>query len=147
MGKNFLTIYTNFLIDDSSDSEQDISTDLVPGTLDGFGEAGEEIMMHGENEDVYYLVGRKDGSITAQFHMNDTATTGAYNVLTGIYGGGAKTLTIELGAGAAPTTGDPIWTGEYVLTQLTPQINSGKWVLAATFRPADSTWGGWDTKS
>jgi len=145
-------IETGFRVsfDDQGGTARDLSGDLVPGSLTGGGYTFDTAEMTGVSNDVKNFFSTWASSeVTAQFHMNDTATTGATTVLNGytptlINGGG--TLTLQWGiAGAVPTTGDPEWEGEYVLTTNTIQPSSGKFVHQVTFMPlanaAAPAWG------
>lgn len=146
MAKDILANYINILVDDSGSVARNLSTDLIPGTLDGVGEEGDSISMAGQNQNEYYLIGRKDGDLTCQFFMNDTATTGAHTVLKGILGL-VRTVTVQFGTGAAPTTGDPEWEGEYILQSLRAVIVDGKMAYACVFKRGDATGPAWTTIS
>ena len=57
------------------------------------------------------LIGHGDVSISASGPFNDTATTGAHNVIEPLNGDATgATLVISIGSGAAPTTGDATFT-------------------------------------
>lgn len=102
------------LIDDSAGTPRDVSADVdsvdIPdeyGSLDmtGFGE-GSENSAPG--------MPRLPISITGKF--NPAATTGLYTVLKGILGSyTAKTVTVQVGQNAAPTSNDPEFEGEFWL--------------------------------
>jgi len=131
--------------DDSGGTPRDLSGDLVPGSISGGGLVFDEADMTGVSNGVkQYLTGHADSTISGRFHMNDTATTGATTVLTGQEGQDG-TLTLQWGAaGAAPTTGDPEWEGEYVLMSSNVTVDGNKFVHEVTWRPfsgaADPAW-------
>ena len=131
-----------------SGTARNLSGDLVPGSLTGGGLVFDEVDLTGVSETVRnYLAGHAESEISAQFHINDTATTGAFTVLTGS-DGGYGTLTLQYGsAGAAPTTGDPEWEGEYVLLKCEVGMNGNKPVINATWKPQGSTAPAWGTVS
>lgn len=145
-GKNKVSKSVYILFDDSGGTARNLTGDLVPDSLSGGGFQFDQVDMTGLSESVYnYAAGLAQSTITGQFHMNDTATTGAYTVLTGMQGK-AGTLTLQFGsAGAAPTTNDPKWEGEYVLTDCSASLANGRVVLAATWRPSGSTAPAWGT--
>lgn len=135
MGKDILERHLIFFFDDSGGTARDLTDDLVPGSITGIGLDHPEINMTGVGNDVnQYLTNTPNSEIGAQFFMNDTATTGAYTVLKG-QSGSAGTLTIQFGTGAAPTTGDPEWEGEYILFGPSISVSDGAMVMDVTFRP------------
>ena len=76
---------------------------------------------------------------------HDTATTGAHTVLKAT-GGIAGTLTLQWGQnGAAPTTGDLEWEGEYVLLSNNVSLDGNKPVLQCTWKPTGATPPAWGT--
>lgn len=145
-GKNHIERSFRLLFDDSGASARDLSGDLVPGSVSGGGLTYDEADMTGVSEAVRnFLAGHADSEISARFHLNDTATTGAYTVLTGQQGS-AGTLTLQWGqSGAAPTTGDPEWEGEYVLLDASVTLDGNKFVLNARWKPTGSTAPAWGT--
>lgn len=147
-GKNKVERSFRIQVDDASGTPRDLSGDLVPGSVGGGGLTFDEADMTGVSNTVKnYLAGHAESTISAQFHMNDTATTGATTVLNGI-NGKTGTLTLQWGAdGAAPTTSDPEWEGEYVLLTNTISVNGGKFVHNVTFKPTGSIAPAWGTVS
>lgn len=145
-GKNHVERSFRIMVDDSGGTARNLSGDLVPGSVSGGGLTFDEADMTGVSESVKnFLAGHANSEITANFHMNDTATTGATTVLNGKVGS-AGTLTLQWGqAGAAPTTGDPEWEGEYVLLSNNVQLDGNKFVHACVFKPSGSTAPAWGT--
>lgn len=139
----FLKVY----IDDSSGAAQDVSNDIesvdIPdeyGELDvtGFGEGSDNSMPGMPSFPV---------EITGMF--NPTATTGLFTVLKGIVGGyTARTLTVQVGQNAAPTTGDPEFEGEFWCSKMNVSATpKGKVALTASFRVSGSVAPAWGTVS
>lgn len=145
-GKNHVERSFRILVDDSGGTARNLSGDLVPGSVSGGGLTFDEAEMTGVSETVKnFLAGHANSEISANFHMNDTATTGATTVLNGKVGS-AGTVTLQWGqAGAAPTTGDPEWEGEYVLLSNNIQLDGNKHVHACVFKPSGSTAPAWGT--
>lgn len=145
-GKNKVERGIRLLIDDSGGTARDLSGDLVPGSLSGPGLSYEEAQMTGVSEAVRnYLAGHANSELTAQFRMNDTATTGAYTVLTGVLGS-TGTITVQFGsASAAPTTNDPEWEGEFVMLDCTVGIADNGAVLNFRALPTGATAPAWGT--
>lgn len=145
-GKNKLERGIKFFFDDSGGTARDLTTGLVPGTLQGGGKVLDEVDMSGANDAVKKSLGGAAGAVvTGQFYLDDTADTGAHTVLSGMLGS-IGTLTIQFGSnGAAPSTGDPEWEGEYVCLGGQAAMNGGKVVAQYTFAPAsgnsDPAWG------
>jgi len=147
-GKNKLERGFRISFDDSGGTVRDLSGDLVPGSVSGGGLVYDEVELTGVSESVKnYLAGHAESEITAQFYMNDTASTGAFTVLSGNQGG-TGTLTLQWGSsGSAPDTGDPEWEGEYVLLNASVGLNGNKPVINAVFKPTGSTPPAWGTVS
>jgi len=146
VGKNKVERGFRLSFDDSGDSLRDLSSDLVPGSISGGGKSFDEADMTGVSDSVKkFLTGHASSEVSARFHMNDTATTGATTVLNG-QEGGSGTLTLQWGAdGQAPTSGDPEWTGEYTLMSMNIVLDGNKFVHDCRFLPqsgaADPAWG------
>ncbi len=149
MAKDHVERSFRIFVDDSATAAKDLTGDLVPGSLTGGGLVFDQVEMTGVSETVKnYLAGHADAPINAQFHMNDTATTGSHTILSGIDGEAAGTVTLTWGKnGAAPTTGDPEWDGEYVLFTYNQAFSGGAAVMTAVFMPGSSTAPAWGTKS
>jgi len=145
-GKNKVERGFRLSFDDSGGTPRDLSGDLVPGSVSGGGLTLDEVDMTGVSDSVKKaLGGYSDSTVTAQFHMNDTATTGATTVLNGMVGD-VGTLTLNWGEnGAAPSGGDPEWEGEYLLLTAGVSQSGGRFVHDCTFKPAagesDPAWG------
>lgn len=124
----------------------DFSSDLIIGSVSGAGKSLEEIEMTGVSNAVRnFLAGYATSTITARFIMNDTAATGSFTIFKAMFML-IGTLQIEFGSsGATPTTGDPRWYGEYVLTGLSAVPDGGKIVIEVTWNPADANGGTWGT--
>lgn len=145
-GKNKIEKGFRIQVDDSGGTARDLSGDLLIGSITGGGVTLDEVDMTGVSESVYnFLAGHGTSEISATFHMNDTADTGAYTVLTG-NNGGTGTVTLQYGSlGTAPDTGDPEWEGEYCYFVDQIQNDGGKFVIPVTFRPTGSTAPAWGT--
>lgn len=132
--------------DDSGGTARDLSASLIPGTVSGGGKTLDEVDMTGVSNAIRHaLGGHASAPVTAQFNMDDTATTGSFTVLKGMYGS-IGTLTLQYGSlGNAPDTGDPEWEGEYVLLDASVTQSGGKMIVNATWAPAagqtDPAWG------
>lgn len=132
--------------DDAGGTPRDLTADLVPGSISGGGLSYDEADMTGVSQKVrHYLVGHASSEVVGNFHMNDTATTGATTVLNATQGL-PGTLTLQWGAnGAAPTTGDIIWTGEYILISMNIQLDGNKHVHACRWLPTGTSDPDFDT--
>lgn len=145
-GKNKVERYFRISFDDSSGNPRDLSADLVPGSVKAGGVVWDSVDMLGVSDSVRHsLWGWGSSPVEAKFFLNDTATTGAHTVLKSApYAG---TLTAQWGGGAAPTTGDPEWEGEYVLLAADISFDGGRAVINAKFEPYGSTPPAWGTVS
>lgn len=155
-GKNKIERGFRILWDDAgtgSGTARDLTGDLIPGSCSGGGLTFDEVSKHGVSELVKnFLAGHAMSEVTAQFHGNDTATTGATTVLNGSMPSatvpGTGTLTLQWGSnGAAPSTGDPEWEGEYVLVQNNKSFSGGDDVHSVKWVPTGATPPSWGTVS
>ena len=145
-GKNKIERWVQVWVDLTA-TPVNLTGDVVPGSMSGLGgKTFDEVEMTGISEAMHnFLAGHWSHEFTAQFYMNDATNTGAHSVLTqqeGIVG----TLTLMFGAGAAPTTDDPEWEGEYLLAAIPVVLAGNKPVLAARFVPSGAVapaWGVW----
>lgn len=145
MAKDILERFVTLTWDDSATAPQDLSSDMVPGSLSGPGFTAPEVRMTGVSEQSEnYQADRKDAEVSAQFYMNDTATTGAFTVLSASQGL-VGTLTIAFGTGAVPTTGDPEYEGEHILLDTGIAIQGGAMVINARWKPGATTAPSWGT--
>lgn len=148
-GKNKIETGFRIYFDDSGGTPRDLSGDLIPGSCQGGGYSLDQVEMTGVSNTIKsYLGGHGESNVTAQFYMNDLASTGAFTVMKDMVGQ-VGTLTLEYGSlGAAPDTGDPVWSGEYTLMAMPLSINGGKWVMNVEFSPASGAADpAWSTKA
>lgn len=131
-------------IDDSGGTQRDVSADVesveIPleyGEVEvtGFGEGGENS-----------IPGMPKDSVRIRGKFNPAATTGLYTVAKGILGSyTSKTVDIRVGQNAAPTTGDPKFSGEFWLKSMnismTPQGAVMLDLEFLQFGSALATWG------
>lgn len=146
-GKNKISRGINISVDDSGSTARDLSGDLVPDSLTGIGEIYEPAEMTGESTTQRHsLSNHSTAEFGMQFYMNDTGSTGAFTVISGIVGGAADLVTVQFGsAGATPTSNDPEWEGNAICTSMVVGINNGALVMDVTFLPGDATGMVWGT--
>jgi hypothetical protein len=150
-GKNKIERGFRFMCDNAAAALRDLSGDLIPGSVNGGGKTLDEVDMLGVSESVFnYLAGHGHAPISASFHMNDLADTGettngaftVINLIQGLVG----TLALEYGSnGAAPSTGDPVWSGEYVCLGFTTSFSGGKSVINVSWQPSGAVAPAWST--
>jgi len=128
--------YVKILLDDSGGTPRDITASV--STIGGIGLSNEQVDVTTLSDSVMqYLSGRGDSTIELGGPFNNTATTGAHGVLSGLNGTNtAATLTIQIGIRAAPTTGDPEWEGEYVVLAYPVNVGLNEVTWSATLKPA-----------
>jgi hypothetical protein len=146
-GKNKIERSIRLYWDDGGGVARDLSTSLIPGSIGpAGGKTGEEVDMTGVSDTIRkFLTGFSTSEVSARFLFDDTASTGSHTVLNATVGV-VGTLTIEFGSsGSAPTTGDPKWSGEYVLIEAPVSQDAGRIVIDARWLPAagaaDPAWG------
>ena len=138
MGRDIQTKYTEFWIDNAAGILTELTDDLIPSSIANPGLVAQGVDMTAENSPVeVHQEGRPKAPFSVKFHTNNTASTGAYTILTAIRGTGPKTVNIRLGTGGAPTSGDPQFGGEVVCTGVYLSPDEGRWITNADFMPAD----------
>ncbi len=93
--------------------------------------------------------GQLQAPVTLKGHLTTTADTGTHVVIQGAFAAGAAvSLAVQVGQNAAPTTGDPEYTGEFYVESYKPTIETGGAVtFEATLQPASGTAPTWGTVS
>lgn len=93
-----------------------------------------------------FTLGHPSAEIDMSGPFNNTATTGAHTVLSAIsnapYSQATYTLTVQVGIRAAPTTGDPEFEGEYLMSQY---VVNGDGTWSARLVPGSATAPAWGT--
>jgi len=128
-------------VDNSADAAQDISADV--SNVSGAGLDYETSDVTGYSDGVKnFTIGHPSSEIEITGPFDNTATTGAHTVFTGIAGSMAatRTLTVQIGIRAAPTTGDPEFEGEYYCSKY---VVGGDGTYSAMLVPASGTAPAW----
>ena len=135
--------YIIVFIDDSGDSPQNVSVDV--NSIDIPDEYGELDATGFSDGAVNSIAGMPSFNVEVAGDFNPAANS-LFDVLKGIVGGSAKTLTVQVGQGVAPTTGDPEFEGEFWCQKInitsTPQ---GKLGVTTSLRPSGSVAPAWGT--
>jgi len=133
------------MIDDSGGTARDVSTNVE--SIDIPDEYGELDVTGFSDGVVNSIPGMPSSNVELNGNM-DPDTNALYDVLTGIVGGSAGTLTVQVGQNAAPTSGDPEFEGEFWCSKMNISATpTGKPTIAASFRPGSSTKPAWGTMS
>lgn len=115
-----------------------ISVD-VPLTYDQFD-------VTGFGDSVHKLInGPLRAPVTLRGYLTTTPATGTHTVIQEAFQAGAQvTLKVAVGNNAAPTTGDPEYSGEFYVSSYVPTLNSGGAVtFTAALTPATGTAPSW----
>lgn len=131
--------YIKVLLDDSGGTARDITASI--SSIGNIGLNYDQADVTAINDSIMqYLAGRGDADIQFSGPFNNTATTGAHTVFTGLNGANtAATLTVQLGIRAAPTTGDPEFEGEFVVTSYLVAGDMSNLTWSAALKPAFGT--------
>ncbi len=140
--------FVTISIDDSGGTPRALTNDVT--SIGGISLVYDEGEVGGYSQDKFYLALRADAPLTIEGLFNPTASTGSHTVLSGIVGKNVSpasvTVTIAIGANAAPTNGDPEWEGEYRCTEYTPTFDlNGPATFSAKLVPGTSTLPAWGT--
>ena len=113
----------------------DIGLQVQQHDVTGFGQAVQN-----------FINGQFRAPLTLRGFLTNTATTGTHTVINGAYQAGSTvTLKVAIGNNTAPTTGDPKFEGEYLISSYRPVMSTGSAVtFEAVLVPASGTapvWG------
>lgn len=143
--------YITVTLDDSAGTPRNITNSIT--SIGGIGLNYDQVDVTTLADSVMqYLAGRGDAAISLGGAFNNTAVaavpneSGAHPVLSSLNGANtAATLTIAIGIRAAPTTGDPKFSGEFICTSyvLSGDLQSANWSaeLKPAFGVAQPAWG------
>jgi hypothetical protein len=104
----------------------------------------------GFGDDVHNMInGQLRAPVTLKGYLTTTATTGTHTVLKDVFAQGKQaTLTVQVGQNAAPTTGDPEYSGEFIVSSYVPVLaNGGAVTFTAQMVPATGTAPAWGSVS
>ena len=102
----------------------------------------------GFGDDVHrFINGQANAPVTIRGYLTTTALVGTHTVIKGAYQAGAQvTLKVAVGDNAAPASGDPQYSGEFLVESYRPMLETGKAVqFVATLKPATGTTPAWGT--
>ncbi len=112
------------------------------------GLAYDQFDVTGFGDDVHQFInGQLRAPVTLQGYLTTTATTGTHPVINGAFQSGSTvTLEVEVGNNATPTSGDPKYSGEFIVESYRPMItNGGAIMFTATLKPATGAAPAWAT--
>jgi hypothetical protein len=91
--------------------------------------------------------GQLNAPVILKGYLTTTTDTGTHTVIQGAFAAGAQvSLEVQVGQNAAPTTGDPKYTGEFVVESYKPALEKGGAVtFEASLKPATGTAPVWGT--
>jgi hypothetical protein len=91
--------------------------------------------------------GQLQAPVIIKGYLTTTADIGTHTVIQGAFAAGAQvSLEVQVGQNATPTTGDPEYTGEFIVESYKPVIESGGAVkFEASLKPATGTAPVWGT--
>jgi hypothetical protein len=94
-----------------------------------------------------FINGQMNAPVTIQGYMTTTATVGTHIVINGAFAAGTQvSLEVQVGNNAAPTSGDPKYTGEFFVESYKPMMSTGGAIMfTATLKPATGTAPVWGT--
>jgi hypothetical protein len=104
----------------------------------------------GFGDDVHNMInGQLRAPVTLTGYLTTTSTTGTHTVLKDVFAQGKQaTLTVQVGQNAAPTAGDPEYSGEFIVSSYVPVLaNGGAVTFTAQLVPATGTAPAWGSVS
>jgi len=137
--------YIKVSIDDIGDSARDISASVSDVSGVGLDFATQDVTAYSDGV-INFTLGHPSAEIDISGPLNNTATTGGHTIFAAMidapYSQDSYTLTVQIGIRATPTTGDPEFEGEYLLSSYT--VN-GDATYTAHLVPATATAPAWGT--
>ncbi|MEL6524779.1 MAG: hypothetical protein AAFQ07_03620 [Chloroflexota bacterium] len=96
-----------------------------------------------------YINGQLQSPVTIKGYLTTTADIGTHTVIESAFANGAQvTLEVEVGNNATPTSGDPVFSGEYIIESYKPTLETGSAIqFEAMLKPAVGSGAGvpnWD---
>jgi hypothetical protein len=97
----------------------------------------------------HVINGQIQAPVTLRGYLTTTPDTGTHTVINGAFNAGVTvTLQVAVGNNATPTTGDPEYSGEFIVTSYRPTLATGSAVtFEAQLVPATGTAPSWGTMS
>lgn len=94
-----------------------------------------------------FINGQLQAPVTIKGFVTTTANTGTHTVINPAFVAGTQvSLEVQVGNNTTPTTGDPKYTGEFIIESYKPMLDTGKAVtFEATLKPAIGTAPLWGT--
>lgn len=135
--------YIRVSVDDSGGTARDVSASVTNVSSVGLTYAETDVTAYSDGV-INFTLGHPSADLEFSGPFNNTASTGAHTVFSGIAGlmTATYTVTIQIGIRAAPTTGDPEFEGEYYCANY--RVNGdGTWT--ARMVPASATAPAWGT--
>lgn len=112
----------------------DLGLSVKQHDVTGFGDAVQK-----------FIPGQMLAPVSIKGYLTTTALVGTHTVLNDAFSNGSQvSLVVQVGQNAAPTTGDPEYTGEFYVESYKPVINYGGAIsFVATLKPAIGTAPSW----
>jgi len=133
-------------LDDSSGTLQQFEAgDIVSVDL---GVWYDQFDVTGFGDEVHNVVnGQMRAPVTLRGYLTTTTDTGTHPVIQGAFAAGEQvSLEVQVGQNAAPQAGDPLFTGEFLVSSYKPVISTGGAVMfEAQLIPATGTAPSWST--
>lgn len=91
--------------------------------------------------------GQLQAPVIVKGYLTTTADIGTHTVIQGAFAAGAQvSLEVQVGQNATPTTGDPEYSGEFIVESYKPVMENGAAVtFEASLKPATGTAPVWGT--
>jgi hypothetical protein len=110
----------------------------------------DQIDVTGFGSEVHQFInGQRQAPVTIKGNVTTTALTGTHTVINGAFAAGTQvTLRVAVGNNTTPTTGDPEYSGEFLVESYKPMLENGKAVtFEAKLQPATGSTPSWGTMS
>jgi len=116
----------------------DLGQTFTQHDVSGFGEAAQN-----------FINGQLQSPVTIKGFLTNDATVGTHTVINGVFAAGAQaSLVVQVGSNALPTSGDPQFSGEFIVESYKPMMETGGAVsFEAVLKPATGTAPSWGTVS
>lgn len=94
-----------------------------------------------------FINGQMQAPVTIKGYLTNTALIGTHTVIQPLFAAGDQTtLTVQVGQNAAPVSGDPEYSGDFIVESYKPTIENGSAIaFEAVLKPATGSAPAWGT--
>lgn len=129
---------TERTFDDGDITSVNLALTFTQHDVTGFGDEAQK-----------FINGQLQAPVTVKGYLTTTSNVGTHTVIAPLFAAGTQTtLTVQVGQNATPTSGDPEYSGDFIVESYKPTLENGSAIMfEATLKPATGTAPAWGTVS